>query len=248
MRVFCAVGERAAYDFRWSDELHHRPILHGEHTKARVCDFPVMVVDDALFARSRVRASLASTWRSSIRLVRSEPTNAGTRLTPALFLGGPRGLTAPEPGNRPDCPGAVTSRVHALADHADPFATALGKTGAPRAPKAGRASTRPIVWTPRRAKAEQLRARCGCPCDWKQRRRLNRNGSFAAQRSHSEPRVACEHRCLPTASDREASSRESLEREARCPGTELNRRHEDFQSSALPTELPGHRRVPSREG
>src|SRR5437763_9129107 len=25
-----------------------------------------------------------------------------------------------------------------------------------------------------------------------------------------------------------------------CPGTELNRRHEDFQSSALPTELPGH--------
>jgi hypothetical protein len=24
-----------------------------------------------------------------------------------------------------------------------------------------------------------------------------------------------------------------------CPGTELNRRHEDFQSSALPTELPG---------
>src|SRR5262245_50090522 len=27
-----------------------------------------------------------------------------------------------------------------------------------------------------------------------------------------------------------------------CPGTELNRRHEDFQSSALPTELPGHER------
>jgi hypothetical protein len=24
------------------------------------------------------------------------------------------------------------------------------------------------------------------------------------------------------------------------PGTELNRRHKDFQSSALPTELPGH--------
>ena len=24
-----------------------------------------------------------------------------------------------------------------------------------------------------------------------------------------------------------------------CPGTESNRRHEDFQSSALPTELPG---------
>src|SRR5713101_7355153 len=26
-----------------------------------------------------------------------------------------------------------------------------------------------------------------------------------------------------------------------CPGTELNRRHTDFQSVALPTELPGHR-------
>ncbi len=24
-----------------------------------------------------------------------------------------------------------------------------------------------------------------------------------------------------------------------CPGAESNRRHEDFQSSALPTELPG---------
>jgi hypothetical protein len=28
----------------------------------------------------------------------------------------------------------------------------------------------------------------------------------------------------------------------RWPGTESNRRHEDFQSSALPTELPGHTR------
>ena len=26
----------------------------------------------------------------------------------------------------------------------------------------------------------------------------------------------------------------------RCPETESNRRHEDFQSSALPTELSGH--------
>ena len=26
-----------------------------------------------------------------------------------------------------------------------------------------------------------------------------------------------------------------------CPGTESNRRHEDFQSSALPTELPGQK-------
>src|SRR5436190_1252610 len=26
-----------------------------------------------------------------------------------------------------------------------------------------------------------------------------------------------------------------------CPGTESNRRHEDFQSSALPTELPGRK-------
>ena len=28
-------------------------------------------------------------------------------------------------------------------------------------------------------------------------------------------------------------------RHSQCPGTESNRRHEDFQSSALPTELPG---------
>ena len=28
-----------------------------------------------------------------------------------------------------------------------------------------------------------------------------------------------------------------------CPGTESNRRHEDFQSSALPTELPGRKRI-----
>ena len=27
----------------------------------------------------------------------------------------------------------------------------------------------------------------------------------------------------------------------RWPGTESNCRHEDFQSSALPTELPGHK-------
>src|SRR6266480_3572334 len=26
----------------------------------------------------------------------------------------------------------------------------------------------------------------------------------------------------------------------KCPGTESNRRHGDFQSPALPTELPGH--------
>jgi hypothetical protein len=26
-----------------------------------------------------------------------------------------------------------------------------------------------------------------------------------------------------------------------CPGADLNHRHEDFQSTALPTELPGHR-------
>src|SRR5262245_6296273 len=32
-------------------------------------------------------------------------------------------------------------------------------------------------------------------------------------------------------------------REVWCPGTELNRRHRDFQSLALPTELPGHPRA-----
>ena len=26
-----------------------------------------------------------------------------------------------------------------------------------------------------------------------------------------------------------------------CPGADLNHRHADFQSTALPTELPGHR-------
>ena len=31
-----------------------------------------------------------------------------------------------------------------------------------------------------------------------------------------------------------------------CPGTDLNRRHADFQSAALPTELPG--RSTSRAG
>jgi hypothetical protein len=25
-----------------------------------------------------------------------------------------------------------------------------------------------------------------------------------------------------------------------CPGADLNHRHADFQSAALPTELPGH--------
>ena len=31
--------------------------------------------------------------------------------------------------------------------------------------------------------------------------------------------------------------------ERMCPGTELNCRHVDFQSTALPTELPGRRRL-----
>ncbi len=38
-------------------------------------------------------------------------------------------------------------------------------------------------------------------------------------------------------------------RQGWCPGTESNRRHADFQSAALPTELPGHvlgRRCPKR--
>ena len=30
-------------------------------------------------------------------------------------------------------------------------------------------------------------------------------------------------------------------REKWCPGAELNHRHADFQSAALPTELSGHR-------
>jgi hypothetical protein len=31
-----------------------------------------------------------------------------------------------------------------------------------------------------------------------------------------------------------------FKRENWCPGAELNHRHRDFQSRALPTELPGH--------
>jgi hypothetical protein len=31
-----------------------------------------------------------------------------------------------------------------------------------------------------------------------------------------------------------------VKKEKWWPGTELNRRHIDFQSTALPTELPGH--------
>ena len=33
-----------------------------------------------------------------------------------------------------------------------------------------------------------------------------------------------------------------------CPGAESNHRHEDFQSTALPTELPGQKRGVQREG
>ena len=33
-----------------------------------------------------------------------------------------------------------------------------------------------------------------------------------------------------------------------CPGAESNHRHEDFQSTALPTELPGQKRGIQREG
>ena len=33
-----------------------------------------------------------------------------------------------------------------------------------------------------------------------------------------------------------------------CPGAELNHRHRDFQSRALPTELPGRRTPPERRG
>src|SRR4051812_25672372 len=32
----------------------------------------------------------------------------------------------------------------------------------------------------------------------------------------------------------------SVVQPTQCPGTESNRRHGDFQSPALPTELPGH--------
>jgi hypothetical protein len=38
---------------------------------------------------------------------------------------------------------------------------------------------------------------------------------------------------------RSAFERSDVEARWWCPGTELNRRHADFQSAALPTELPG---------
>jgi hypothetical protein len=46
--------------------------------------------------------------------------------------------------------------------------------------------------------------------------------------------------------NRKGSVRRSLSNDGGwCPGTESNRRHEDFQSSALPTELPGQVRFGS---
>ena len=44
-----------------------------------------------------------------------------------------------------------------------------------------------------------------------------------------------------------AATRLGLDRDVWCPGTESNRRHRDFQSRALPTELPGHSRLKRSE-
>ena len=38
------------------------------------------------------------------------------------------------------------------------------------------------------------------------------------------------------------TSREQKKENKKCPEPESNQRHEDFQSSALPTELSGHLR------
>ena len=48
----------------------------------------------------------------------------------------------------------------------------------------------------------------------------------------------CEYQCRRTHQGRIVKNRRVGEKW--CPGTESNRRHADFQSAALPTELPGH--------
>ena len=48
-------------------------------------------------------------------------------------------------------------------------------------------------------------------------------------------------RAFPSAKTPCVRGRTDARRIVWCPGTESNRRHEDFQSSALPTELPGPR-------
>ncbi len=57
---------------------------------------------------------------------------------------------------------------------------------------------------------------------------------LAGRRAHA----AFEHAAAARSRKRQAE-RQVLQEKEWCPGTDLNRRHADFQSAALPTELPG---------
>src|SRR5690606_22614849 len=60
---------------------------------------------------------------------------------------------------------------------------------------------------------------------------LTEVGRKGRQQKARTGRAFCDFRMVST----------PLERNEWCPGTESNRRHGDFQSPALPTELPGQR-------
>ena len=62
------------------------------------------------------------------------------------------------------------------------------------------------------------------PCDWSFHQGFARSERAGDEFLVVNPEVANERR----------------QEEKWWPGTELNRRHADFQSAALPTELPGH--------
>ena len=85
--------------------------------------------------------------------------------------------------------------------------------------------------------APQMNLNC-LPCDFG-------NCTFAARRFMTQSRIEVVRQLycsafhgMPAYLGRMATVNGS-QHEEWCPGTELNRRHEDFQSSALPTELPG---------
>jgi hypothetical protein len=55
-------------------------------------------------------------------------------------------------------------------------------------------------------------------------------------------------RAFPSRQRRSNSAEWYATKSCWCPGAELNHRHRDFQSRALPTELPGRRAAPLRRG
>ncbi len=71
--------------------------------------------------------------------------------------------------------------------------------------------------------------------------RVNRAGYYAWLQSPISERVKEDERLLGLIKHQWRRSDFKLRHYPEWwPGTESNRRHEDFQSSALPTELPGH--------